>query len=357
MKRIVFVLPSFAGGGAERVALTLAGALERARFAPEIVVLDGAGPLEAAVAPGLPVHDLHRRRLRGALPALARILRGLGPAVVVSTLGHVNLALLALRPWLAAGTRIVVREANTPSMSLAAQPWPRLFRTGTRLLYPRADAILCPSHLIAEELARDFAVPKARLHLIPNPVDVDAIRAAAAPPRREPGAGARFVASGRLTHQKGFDRLIEAMAAMPEDARLAILGTGPRAADLRARAAARGVEGRVALPGFAADPWSLYAGADAFLLPSRWEGMANAALEALACGTPVIATPEAGGIAEVAGDAPPGAVTLAAAGRPFAEAMAGVRAGPPSAPRPSLLPERFALAAAVGEFAQALDRL
>jgi glycosyltransferase involved in cell wall biosynthesis len=72
--------------------------------------------------------------------------------------------------------------------------------------------------------------------------------------------------------------------------------------------------------------------------------MPNAALEALACGTPVIATPEAGGIAEVAAEAAGGAVTVAAASAPFEAAMAGVRASPPDEARASLLPDRFEVA-------------
>ena len=184
---VVFVLPGLAGGGAERVVLTLAGALDRDRFAPELVVINGAGPLAAAVPAGIPLHDLGRRRLRQAIPALVRRLRRLRPAAIVSTLGHVNLALLALRPVLPPATRIILREANTPSRSLWAQPWPGLFRVLYRRLYPRADAIVCPSRLIARELAGDFGVPKARLHVLANPVDMTAIRAAAAPPEREIG--------------------------------------------------------------------------------------------------------------------------------------------------------------------------
>ena len=102
-------------------------------------------------------------------------------------------------------------------------------------------------------------------------------------------------------------------------------------------------------------PWPHFAGADAFLLPSRWEGMPNAALEALACGTTVIATPEAGGIAEVAAEAAGGAVTVAAAGAPFEAAMAAVRASPPEGPRASLLPARFEVAAVAERLGALLD--
>ena len=178
-RTVAFVLPSFAGGGAERVVLTLAAHLDRDRFLPTVVVLDGRGPLKQAVPARLEVHDLGRSRLRWAVPRLARVLRRLRPAAIVSTLGHLNLAVLALRPILPPGTRILAREANTPAQSLATVPRPALFRAAYRRLYPGADAVICPSRRIADEMVRDFSVPAGRVRVLPNPVDVDGIRAAA----------------------------------------------------------------------------------------------------------------------------------------------------------------------------------
>lgn len=351
--KTVFVLPSFAGGGAERVVLNLACALDRVRFAPEIVVIDGQGPLAGSVPAGIPVHDLHRRRLRQAMPALIATLRRLRPGAVIPTLGYLNLALLAARPLFPI-TRIYPREANLPSVSIDALPSPALGRMAYRYLYPRADGVLCNARVVAEALARDCGVAPTRIHLIDNPVDVAGIRAAAEPLTRTDGAGPRFVAAGRLTHQKGFDRLIDLFATLTAEAHLTILGDGPDRAALEARARDRGVAARISFTGFQARPWPFYAGADAFLLPSRWEGMPNAALEALACGAEVIATPESGGIGEVAEAASPGTVTVAAWDGEFATALRAVRAQSVAAPRASLLPDRFTLTHATESLARIL---
>jgi glycosyltransferase involved in cell wall biosynthesis len=312
----------------------------------EIVALEGRGPLADLVPPGIPVHDLARPRLRQALPRLIAALRRSRPDAVVPTLGYVNLAVLALRPLLPAGTRIFPREANLPSKSTDAMAVPSLGRAAYRLLYPRADGVLCNAAVVAEALARECGIAPARIHLIDNPVDVAALRASALPPHRATGTGARFVAAGRLTRQKGFDRLIDLWPTLTPEAHLTILGDGPERIALEARAEERGVAARISLAGFQIRPWPFYAGADAFLLPSRWEGMPNAALEALACGTPVIATPESGGIGEVAAAASPGAVTVAAWGEAFAAALAAVRPQCGETPRENLLPDRFTLARA-----------
>ena len=145
--RIALVLPSFAGGGAERVTLSLISGVAPA--GATIVVLAGRrGPLRSLVSAGADVVDLERPRLRHAWLALLRLLRASRPAVVLSTFGHVNLALLAMRPLLPPGTRLIIREANTPSLALrrGRVPAPALMRCAYRLLYPhrRPGAVPAP---------------------------------------------------------------------------------------------------------------------------------------------------------------------------------------------------------------------
>jgi glycosyltransferase involved in cell wall biosynthesis len=340
-RRIAFVLPSFAGGGAERVMLALAGALDRAAFAPEIVVLDGAGPWRSLVPASVPVTDLGARRIRHAIRPLARTLRARDPALAVSTIGALNLALLAMRPLLPRRMRIVVREANTPHRHAQSALGRTLYRWAYPRLYRRAARVIVPAAYLARELAADFGVPAERIALLHNPVDEAGLRAAALPVARGPGAGPRYVAVGRLTAQKGFDRLIAFMAEADPGAHLTILGDGPARAALEGACRAHGVAARVSMPGFAADAPRYIAGADALLLPSRWEGLPNVALEALALGTRVIATPEAGGIGEIAGLAASGNVVIATAGAEFHAAAAAVRASPVSEPRASMLPAAF----------------
>jgi glycosyltransferase involved in cell wall biosynthesis len=99
-----------------------------------------------------------------------------------------------------------------------------------------------------------------------------------------------LVAVGRLAPQKGFDILIEALARLPEDVRLVILGEGPQRAALQQQASRLGVAERLDLPGYCADPQAEIAAADCFVLASRFEGSPNALVEALATGVPVVAT-------------------------------------------------------------------
>jgi glycosyltransferase involved in cell wall biosynthesis len=350
---VTFVLPSLAGGGAERVVLTLARHLDRARFAPALIVLHGTGPLREAIAPDIPVTDLGTPRLRHAWRRLGQALERVPGGVVIPTISHVNLAVLALRRHLPTGTRIIARESNTPSANLATTAWPGLMRWLYRRYFPAADAVLCPSQMVANEFSQDFGVKAERLVVLPHPVASDTIREAATPPLRKAGDGLRFVAAGRMARQKGFDRLIDLFADLPEDSHLTILGDGEQKEALQAQAARLGLMDRIDFPGFVANPWSCYAGADAFLLPSRWEGMPNAALEALAVGTPVIAWRGAGGVGEIGAAAD--ALVLADGAPGFAEAMLQVPRHDGLTVRTSLLPARFTLPAVMHNFEALID--
>jgi len=110
--KVLFVMPNFAGGGAERVALTLLAGLDRHAFEPHLAVLEGSGPLRPLLAGDVTLHELARPRLSRALPALLRLIRRQRPGVVFATQGYLNLALLALRPLLPPGTRIALRPAS-----------------------------------------------------------------------------------------------------------------------------------------------------------------------------------------------------------------------------------------------------
>ena len=177
------------------------------------------------------------------------------------------------------------------------------YRRIERALARSTDAIICVSE---GERRRGLQVADFdRMVVVTNGVAVPdgAPAAAGGGPAR---AGGPLVVGtvARLAPQKGIAHLLEAFARVHDvrtDVRLAIAGDGPLRADLEAAAAHLGVAADVTFAGAVAAPWEFLAGLDLFVLPSLWEGLPYALLEAMAVGLPCVAT-AVDGVAEAIPD-------------------------------------------------------
>jgi teichuronic acid biosynthesis glycosyltransferase TuaC len=145
-----------------------------------------------------------------------------------------------------------------------------------------------------KEVLVDLGVPSDKVSVLRNGVDLALFRPGdRKADRRALGLAAPTLLSvGHLIERKGHHLIIDALAELP-GLELLIAGSGPEEAALKARASERGVADRVRFLGTL--PQSrlpqLYRAADALVLASSREGWANVLLEAMACGTPVVATP------------------------------------------------------------------
>ena len=345
---IIFILPSFSGGGAERVSINLIKALNINRHSVGIIVFEKSGKLLSMVPGEIPIYNLGTKTLKRSIVPLLMKLYNLRPNVIFSTFGYVNIALLATCWLLPYSHKLWIREANLPSVSLSNNKKHFLMKLLYRLLYRYADCTFSTSEKMSDDFIYNFNVPKSKIKILPNPINEKEIRSKSIPMIRRDSNAVHFVAAGRLTYQKGFDRLLEWFATLDsEKYTLTILGAGPLMKSLNKSIKHLGIEKQVVLVGFNNNPWQWYAGADAFLLSSRWEGMPNAVLESLACGTPVIATFESGGVDEVARCTLNSAVTVVNNSSQFIQAMKRVVQSENHSIKPSLLPRKYEILSVV----------
>lgn len=299
-------MPSFAGGGggAERVFSILLRHLDRSRFEPHLVLAQAPSAFLEEIPGDIAVHQLKVSRMRHVLPGIVRLAWKIKPQTILSTVVHLNVMLVLAKPILPGHIKLVLREATTPSLFVSHDTrHPRFWRWLYRHLYRRADKVVCLSDTMANDLVEHFGLPREKLVRIYNPVDTNMIRRLAeAGGSPYSGPGPHLVAAGRLRREKGFDLLLEAMPAVLRrfpSGRLAILGEGPLEAELKEQAGRLGLTNHVDFPGFQRNPWPYFRHADVFVLPSRFEGLPNALLEALALGTPVVASECTGAIQEL----------------------------------------------------------
>jgi glycosyltransferase involved in cell wall biosynthesis len=304
---VALLIPSLRGGGAEGVTSSLAQALGRRGVRVHLVVLQSEGAWRSRLSETTALVDLRAPRALAALLPLVRYLRRSRPSVLVSGPSHLSvLSILAIR-LAAAGTRMIALEHNDLSgrkaMGLRASE--RILVWAMRLTYRGADRVLAVSQGAAESLVLELGLPRHRVGVLYDGIDVKQVSALAEHPVDHPwlqGGDVPVVLSvGRLVPQKGSMDLIEAFALLVKetDARLIIMGEGPLGPDIRALVHSRQLDDRVHLVGFQPNPYAYMARASAFILASRFEGFGIVLAEALACGAPIVSTDCRSGPAEI----------------------------------------------------------
>ncbi|HET8700161.1 MAG TPA: glycosyltransferase, partial [Nitrococcus sp.] len=320
------------GGGIETSLLRLAASFSRRGHRVDLVVYKAKGPLLGHIPPGVNLVVLERKpaarglafgyvlaadpppvrslpqALRRAwdispwfrpLPALARYLRRAQPQALLAAGSTLNCVALLARRLAATPTRLVVSEHNHLSVYIEGKPGQRRWRFLPDLIartYPWADAIVAVSDGAADELALTTGLPRERIATVYNPVvSAELWEQARAPLEHawfSPGSPPVVLSAGRLDDQKDYPTLLRAFARVraQRPARLMILGEGKGRSQLEALAAALGIAGDVALPGFVANPFAYMERASVFVLSSLYEGLPTVLIEALACGCPVVST-------------------------------------------------------------------
>jgi glycosyltransferase involved in cell wall biosynthesis len=299
--RVLLIEGALRDNGGLRVSIGLARRWQELGARVRFLVLENVRPDAPMLEPD-PALDVRWgsarvRRFRSAAPRVVlNTLRHARRADVVVSGSEVGYGLLV--GWAAAratGTPFVVLVQS--SLPRAVAVWtPARLRPLLGAVHRRVDAAVCVSPGLVDDVV-EAGLPAERVHVAAVGIDVAAtLRAVEAQggPRRPAPGRTRFVAAGRLAEQKGFDVLLDAfarVAAARDDVELEVVGAGPLDAELRARAEALGLGERVTFPGHVADLQARLAGADAFVLSSRYEGNGSLVLlEALAHGRPVIAT-------------------------------------------------------------------
>ena len=155
----------------------------------------------------------------------------------------------------------------------------------------RTDRILATSAYSAAFVAESYRVPAERITVVPEPIDLDRWRQALTAGPEPPRSGNTILCVAHLYPRKDVGILLAAMARLPSDAVLRIVGTGPELAGLRRQAGELKLERRVEFLGHVAFDRLAgeYRRADIFCLPSRQEGFGIVFLEAMAAGLPIVA--------------------------------------------------------------------
>ncbi len=309
LPKVLLLIPHLGDGGAERVTALLARGLSAEKYELHLGLITQSQTSEELPS-RVHLHALGARRVRGGAFKLLRLVRQLKPDLILSGMFHLNFLVLLLRPFFPPDTRVLVRQNGTVSSALAFGGLPRYTGLLYRVLYRRADRVICQTQSMADDIVRELRIEQSQLAVLPNPVDVEEIRTSVSlTPALQTASspGPHLLAMGRLSPEKGFDLLLRAFSSIRREfpgASLLIAGGGPEELRLKALCSALGLDSAVRFAEPIDRPWTLFPEATLFVLPSRHEGLPNALLEAAAGGLPIVALPASGGIVDLLHDQP-----------------------------------------------------
>jgi glycosyltransferase involved in cell wall biosynthesis len=289
--KIAFFVRALNEGEALRDSILLANEIATRGHAVELLTLVPEGTLRMLVSERVSVVPVAGGKLRTAAWDLHRALIERQPDVLVSAEAAPNLvALLAarlvpeeIRP------RIVLRELGTPSIALDRDPaWQnRIAYRVLRFVYRFADVVVALTEGAVADLRDHCGVPEERVaRMWASPVILNAPADSSEPREKN-----LIVAVGRMVPEKGHAALIRAFAKAAQPGwRLAIVGDGWMRERLDGLARKLGVRARIVLTGSVSDPLFVFRRATLAVSSSRYEGFGRSIVQALACGTPVVAT-------------------------------------------------------------------
>jgi glycosyltransferase involved in cell wall biosynthesis len=344
--RVAQLVETLDAGGAEALAVDIAGELAVRGHESHLIVARGDGPFRNRALPSVAFHDLGRPRRDGSqvyriahflemCRRLEAMLRSDRIDVLQTHLPKANFLGLVMA-WRGV-CRVYPTVHNNREFDYgdrAGRTKRALRRAGYRQMLRHCRAVIAVSEQVKASLVEELGVGPglaARIAVVPNGVRIgtppapdrlEALRAAWGAAEGQ----ALIIGAGRLTPQKDFASLVAALAGLESvstDWRCVIAGDGELRADLESRIEAAGLRGRVRLAGLIDDLPALLAAADLFCLPSRFEGLPLVLLEAMAAGLPTVAF-AIDGVTDVVHDgrqaclAPPGDIHA------FADAIASL---------------------------------
>lgn len=312
--KILFFIDGITGGGAEKVLRTLVNNMDQSKFDITVHTLEESDPAQY-LAPGIRYKAINRRKtafgkkLFHYWVRLCAEMKWLYPLYIRDDY-DIEVAYLECGP-----TKILSSSTNKKAKKVA---WLHcdLEKRGmadpekAKSWYDRYDSVVCVSETVKRSFHKVIG-SRADTRILYNVNDeAEILRKATACEVRKPET-VTFLTVGRLSYEKGNDRLLEA-CKMLQDAghafKLWLVGDGPERDALIRQTSEYGLDDQVQFLGFQTNPYSYMCAADVIVTPSRYEGFSTVVTEAMILGKPVVTTP-CSGMDELLGDNEFGLIT------------------------------------------------
>ena len=280
---LLALLPGYYGGGAEKVMLTYVTANKNKFISFKLFVSNAEGPLKKKN--GNEKVELRYKKFIYSIPKLLMEIRKNKISILFSSFPNISVLIIFLKLLGLHNCSIVVRQPNEIKKSLSGNLKLFFLRYLYIKLIHKTDLLIVTSNYMKSEIKTLNSKIK-KVQILRNPVHIKKLRMGVRPVATKKDT-IRLIYVGRLVYQKGLDIILKILANKPK-LELLILGEGKELSNLKKIVSNENFLSRVKFLGYINYPNNLISGSDYFILPSRWEGLPNCALESLGLGTPVI---------------------------------------------------------------------
>ena len=292
-------LYSLTGGGAERFISYLVPHLLAKNYEVKVVLMNTHVSFELPAGVGLHYLEKSDAKESGLLkfakiPYLAykyaRFRKRYKITHSFSLLTRPNYINILSKTFFGSRGKTVISERAYPTLQYGyGDLKSKLNKTMISILFKKADAVICNAKGNAEDLVKNFKVPKQKITVIHNPIDMAKIDAIAPKEDFFDSSFFNLISVGRVDEGKNHRMLVEAIAPI-ENVRLYLLGDGELRHELQHYLDEFKLNEKVFLLGFDPNPYQYLKQADLFIFGSNHEGFPNVLLEAMACGLPLLST-------------------------------------------------------------------
>ena len=316
MKKIVFILASAQGGGAERITINIVNNLPHNKYKTSLIFLTTEGSYRKFVRPGIDIYDLNVK-LEELNPLnnmikiakISSLFRRLTPDIIFSNGTYCNLLSILARFFSGNKAKLHIRETNLIVSMQKKKPLGIIKLLGFFFLYPHTDTFIAPSQAVVDDFKQAVNFNKTKTVVLPNFIDTSFIDQMAhndtgVSLAQYPQDNLIIISVARLVIQKDYKSSLLAFKEVTRDVPCDywILGEGPMEKRLKNLAKELGIENRVKFWGFQENPYIFMSKAKIFFSSSQFEGFPNSLLEAMYLGLPPVVTHFNASITEVITD-------------------------------------------------------
>lgn len=310
--KILIIIPSLVGGGAERVTTYLIDYLSNNNYRVELLLLKPNKHSDYKIREDVKIHNLSLKpRIRySSIPIIKTILK-IRPDICFINMNGVNLQLSIFikliniyGALIGHSIRFIARETNVLSPAISSR-YKVFYKWLYSFFYNNYNHVIVQSEDMKQDMISSFGIKESIISKINNPINTDlVIRQSKQQSSLEFNSSLfNFVCLGRITYQKGYDILFKRVSELDKKIRaqihIYILGSGPLESELKDLVDSLDLWASVSFEGFQSNPYVYLAKADGLILSSRYEGFPNVLLEAGVLGVPVLTNRCPGGINEI----------------------------------------------------------